>query len=279
VFTLNDPKLNLTLEQRKRIYRTLLGAKRNTAAVPFWTDPDPAMEGEHDWKMADAFVKPPLLPPMSHLRSYATRTDTAGNFSSLHRFLHYERLRQTIAFLREHKKKVVREQVRAIRDVPGHFSDLLASKPEAWAHCQEAYPFLSDALLQGFASLHLSPWTHKEQQDFLSSLHRNVLLISRLLDAHFKRRNRNASWILSYPLNRRDNPDEVLKKMSLRNARRVEAQTIGQQLMTALQQEPELAEKLEKEADRQDKKNAVREQRIQEQQDQQEQPAADKSAE
>ncbi len=41
VFTLNDPKLNLSIEQRKKIYRTLLGAKRKTEAVPFWTDPDP----------------------------------------------------------------------------------------------------------------------------------------------------------------------------------------------------------------------------------------------
>lgn len=44
VRTLNDPALNLTLEQRKKIYRTLLGAKKKTQEVPFWTDPDPRYE-------------------------------------------------------------------------------------------------------------------------------------------------------------------------------------------------------------------------------------------
>jgi len=245
VFTLNDPKLNLTLEQRKNIYRTLLGAKRNVQAVPYWTDPDPSMEGEHDWKMADAFVKPPLLPPMSHLREYATRTDTKANFSSLHRFLHYERLRQTIAFLREQKKRVVRERVRATRDLDGYFQTLLASKPREWAHIQQTYPFLSDALLQGAQSLYLAPWAQKDQQDFLTALHRNVLLIGKLLDSHFSRRNRNASWILSYPRNPRDNPDEVLRAMKPSEVRRMEAQLLGNQLMEALEKEPQLAEELE----------------------------------
>jgi hypothetical protein len=189
VFTLNDPKLNLTLDQRKRIYRTLLGAKRNVAEVPFWTDPDPSMEGEHDWKMADAFVKPPLLPPMTHLREYAGRTDTPSNFSSLHRFLHYERLRQTIAFLREQKKRVARERVRATRDLDGYFQQLLASKPKEFEHIQKAYPFLSDALLQGAQSLYLAPWAQKDQQDFLTALHRNVLLIGKLLGTHHPHTN------------------------------------------------------------------------------------------
>jgi len=50
VRTLNDPALNLTLEQRKKIYRTLLGAKKKTQEVPFWTDPDPRYETKPFWR-------------------------------------------------------------------------------------------------------------------------------------------------------------------------------------------------------------------------------------
>jgi hypothetical protein len=280
IATLNDPVLNLNLPQRKRIYNTLLKAQIKVERAPFWTDPDPRREGEFDWKMADAFIKPPLLPPRSHMRAYSTRTDLESNFSSIHRFLHLERLRQTIGFLREWKKKVAREKVRASRDLEEHFQSLLASKPKQWEHILATYPFLSDALLSGMQSLYLAPWAQKDQQDFLTALHRQTLLIAKLLgtalahahvslhvsalccvssyccpacmnscvprpDSHFSRRNRNASWILSYPRVPRENPDEILRGMSTRDVRRMEAKLMGDELMRALEQQPQLVDELE----------------------------------
>ena len=180
LLTLHDPKLNMTIDQRKKIYRVLLGAKRKTAEVPFWTDPDPRFEGVHDWKMADAFVKPPILPPLHQLRAYSHRYDTNRNFSALHKFLHFERLRQTVTFLKEAKKKVARANVRATRDMSAHLHDLIAATP-SWDHIKSTYPFLSDALLAGLQGLHLAPWAQKDQQDFLTALHRQVVLIAKLL--------------------------------------------------------------------------------------------------
>jgi urease accessory protein UreF len=75
-----------------------------------------------------------------------------------------------------------------------------------------------------------------------------------LPDSHFSRRNRNASWILSYPRNPRDNPDEILRAMKPSEVRRMEAEVLGNQLMEALEKEPELADKLEAAVD---KKNAT----------------------
>ena len=202
--------------------------------------------------MADAFIKPPILPPLHLLRAYSARQDTDSNFSSLHKFLHFERLRQTITFLKESKKKAAREKVRATRDVAAHLDSVIANSPR-WPHIAKTYPFLSDALYNGLRGLHLAPWAQKDQVDFLDALHRQVVLIARLLDSHFSRRNRNASWILSYPRNARDNPDEVLRSMTVRDVRKMEAEVLAQQLMQQLTDQPEMVEQLEAAMDSGDK--------------------------
>lgn len=181
ITTLNDPNLNLNVTQKKKLYHLMLGAKTRVNEVPFWTDPDPRFEGEHDWKMADAFIKPPLLPPLHLLREYSARPEVNSNFSSLHKFLHFERLRQTVQFLREHKKKVVRDGKRLLEFNPSTYVETLISDTKDWSKITQDYPFLSDILLSGAQNLYRSPWPHADQKAFLTALHKNLLTIAQLL--------------------------------------------------------------------------------------------------
>jgi hypothetical protein len=179
--TINNPDLSLNLPQKKKLYHMLTAAKRRVAEEPFWTDPDPRFEGEHDWKMADAFLKPPLLPPLHLLKHYPARPSVNSNFSSLHKFLHFERLRQTMHFVREEKKKMTRIRKRAYQSTEPLLASLLEKTPKEWSHIQKAYPFLSDALLKGVANLYRAPWAPSDKMDFVKALHRNVLIVARLL--------------------------------------------------------------------------------------------------
>jgi len=221
---LNDPDLNLTLDQRKKVYTRMLLARNEVTPDPYWTDPDPRFEGEYDWKMSDAFVKPPVLPPLHLLRHYSAQPGVNNNFSSLHRFLHYERLRQTMHFLREHKKSIVRTNARKPRDLLAYINELVDSTPN-WNDIKNKYPFLTDAFYAGLQHMHLAnQWAPKDQQEFLRELHRNVIKVAKMLDTHFNRRNRAAAWILPFPNVEKDNPDEPLKPIPPAQLRRMQQQ-------------------------------------------------------
>lgn len=171
---------SLTVDQRKHIYYTLLKARISTEKEPFWLSADPKKEGEHDWKQADAFVRPGVLPPPNMLRDYSYLTRMNARFSSLHRFLHFERLRQTMYAVKEQKKKIVREKMKGHSDYAALLQGLLSQTTE-WKHIKEAYPFLSDILLSAPQHLHLSPWPDREKRDFVAALHKNVVFIASLL--------------------------------------------------------------------------------------------------
>jgi hypothetical protein len=135
------------------------------------------------------------------------------NYSNLHRFLHWERLRQTVYFLREHKKEIVRARIRKPLDVISYAQSLITSN-KSWRKIKEKYSYLTDAYYLAVQNMHLCVWAPREQKEFITAMMRQIVKMSSRLDAYQIQGMRQQQNVYSFPLIPKENNDDVLKKLT-----------------------------------------------------------------
>lgn len=171
-------------------------------AVPL----DPQLEKPLDWIMADAFVKPPVLPACRHLN--------ATSASPLHRALHVERLRQTIFFLREERRRLVRERADEPVDLQAHVRYLKESNPQHWAIVETGHPVLAAAFENGFGAVHYGNFSFQAKKEFITDLFKHVCGAANTLFSIACSKDKGKSLLIPFPRPPRDNKDEVFRKFT-----------------------------------------------------------------